>query len=902
MEKEEYPWYASNIREAIDQWQSDPETGLSIEETQRRLQQFGANELEEVQKESRIQAFLRQFSDFIVLVLLIAVVISILVGEWLDALAILAIVIANAAIGFFQEYRAEKAIAALRKLAAPTAEVIRNSTPQHTASRILVPGDIILIETGNSVPADARLISSTLLKVTEASLTGESAPITKMADLVLDRDTPLAERRNMVFSGSSVNYGKGKAMVTATGMHTELGKIATLVQSVNVEPTPLQRRLSQVGKFLGTLFLGLSAMIFVLGVLRGEPALDMFLTSISLAVAAIPEGLPAVVTISLAFGVQRMVKRNVLIRRLPAVETLGSVSQICTDKTGTLTEGKMAVTRIYVHDKEFHITGLGFEPEGQILLDTRPVQVREYGSLELALRIAVLCNDAQLVKNNNWEIIGDPTEGSLLVAAAKAGLWKDKLEWQFPMIFEIPFASERKRMSTIRKDSLGQQIAFVKGAPDVVLDLSTHLQIDEHVIPLDEKNRALLIQMNGAMAADALRVLAVAYKNLTGEEELEQIEEDLTFVGLFGMIDPPRQEVKLAIEKCKDANIGVTMITGDHELTATAIARALGIMGRQDMAISGNEIDRLSDEKLESLVEKIRVYARATAEDKLRIVRAWKARGHIVAMTGDGVNDAVALKEADIGIAMGITGTDVSKEASDMVLTDDNFNSIVAAVEEGRVIYENIKKFIYYLLSCNSAEVLTMLLAFIVGLPLPLLPLQILWINLVTDGLPALALGIDPAEPGIMSRSPRNPKERVINLRTGMLLAFQGCLMAGIALTSFTMTLGRTDGDLNMARTVAFGTLSFTQLLHALNWRSMTHSLLSIGILRNWFLIAAIIISGSIQMAALYLPFLQPVFNTVPLDLNTFLSMVAFSSIPLFVMEIAKFAWRISVRMKRAGQ
>jgi Ca2+-transporting ATPase len=878
--------------------------GLTEEEARLRLPQQGFNELLEAPPASPLALFAAQFSNLIVWVLIGAAIVSGLLREWLDSAAILTIVLLNAILGLVQEYKAERSLAALRKLSVATARVIREGAIRTIPARELVPGDLLLVEAGDHVPADARLVYATMLRTQEAALTGESTPVDKTADALPDQALPLADRRNMLLLGTDVIAGKGRAVVAATGLRTELGHIASMIEKAGNEGTPLQRRLEQLGHVLLYLSLGIVSVVFLLGLLRGEPLVGMFLTAVSLAVAAIPEGLPAIVTVTLALGVTRMVKRHALIRRLPAVETLGSTTVICTDKTGTLTKNEMTVTRLHAGGRLFEVTGEGYAPVGEI---HEASNVRSGGAdlgsnrpetLDRLLTAAVLCNGATLREEQGvWRIIGDPTEGALLVAAAKCRLFKDHLEADHAFLGEVPFDPERKMMTVVRKTTQGAA-AYVKGAPDLLLQRCTQwVTVDGRVEPLSESARRQILDMNSAFAQDALRVLGLAERTLERQPDAyraNDIEQDLIFLGLAAMKDPLRPEALAAVKTCREAGIRTVMITGDHQETATAIARELGLMNGF-AATSGLELDRLTDEELSEQVERISVYARVSAEHKLRIVRAWKARGAIVAMTGDGVNDAPAVKEADIGVAMGLTGTDVTKEASAMVVTDDNFASIAAAVEEGRGIYDNIRKSVHYLLSCNTSEVLVMLLAALFGLPLPLLPAQILWINLVTDGLPALALAVDPADPGLMRRPPRQPDRRFLSKQRIIFLFVQGLFMALVTIAAFAFCLYGMDRDLERARTVAFTVLVMIQLFHSFNCRSDRHSLFTIEWLTNKPLLWAAIGSAALQALILLAPWTREMFNVAPFDPEHWALAIGLGLLPLLAME----AWKRACRMTR---
>ncbi len=899
--------------------ETDLEHGLTAEQVAERLARFGYNELPEEAPTPLWKRFLEQFKSFLVIILLVAAAISLGIAifkpeggkeEYIDAAAILAIVILNAVLGVVQESRAETALRALREMAAPNARVIRDGHVQNVPARELVPGDIVLLEAGNYVPADLRLAEAANLRIEEAALTGESVPVEKRAGEVLDEDVPLGDRANCAFMGTVVSYGRGNGVVVATGTHTQLGLIAEMLRSYEVEPTPLQRKLDQLGRWLGIVSLVVCGIIFALGLLRQQDLLEMFLTAVSLAIAAVPEGLPAVVTICLALGTQRMLRRHALIRNLPAVETLGSATVICSDKTGTLTQNEMTVVKVWAEGKAYNVEGRGYQPWGEIFGGHQPVDLKKEGGLTGVLLAGLLCNDARLEKVERegeevrYRMVGDPTEGALVVLAAKAGLWREKVEAALPRVHEIPFDSVRKRMTTIHRWADGgsevrlpflaasPDMAFIKGAPDLLLERCTHLLQDGQVRPLQEPERQAILEVMDGMAGDALRVLAFACRPL---EEVpahlspEEVEGDLIFLGLAGMIDPPRPEVRQAIRTARQAGIKTIMITGDHKRTAMAIANDLHMFTPGLKGLTGEELDTLSEEKFLELAPIVDVYARVSPEHKVRIVDALKARGHIVAMTGDGVNDAPALKRADIGVAMGITGTDVAKEAADMVLTDDNYASIVAAVEEGRVIFANIRKFVYYLLSCNVGEILIVLVATVLSLPaLPFLPIHLLMLNLVTDGFPALALGMEPAEPGMMKRPPRPPEEPIINREMWWGTATQGALIATATLIAFALGLHWFEGDITNAQTFAFATLVVSELLRALTARSERAALWELGLLSNRTMLWAIATSLLVLVAIIYLPFLQPVFHTEPLAAKEWALLLPLSLIPMVGAEVRK--------------
>jgi Ca2+-transporting ATPase len=888
-------WTLSDEQVALE-LHSHPQQGLSDRQYQEHLRQYGLNQLPEKKGRSPLSIFLSQFQEFIVWVLAAAAMVSGFLGEWIDAAAILAIIVLNAVLGFIQEYRAEKSMAALKKLASPFSRIIRGGRHQSVASADLVPGDLVELEAGDHIPADARLTWVTPNFCTqEASLTGESAPVAKTAALLEKEDCPLADRTNMVFLGTAVVSGKARAMICQTGRQTELGNIAGMLQTIEEDQTPLQRRLEEFGKWIVYICFVLVGVIFVLNLLRGGKIIDVFLISVSLAVAAIPEGLPAVVTVALAIGMQRMLKRHVLIRKLPAVETLGCATVICSDKTGTLTRNEMTVQAIFADNALFDVSGIGYRPQGEFKLNQMTITPESYPGLQKTLLCSLLCNGAQLVeKDRCFVILGDPTEGAMLTAAAKTNLWKEQQEKLYPFVEELPFDSDRKCMTVIRK-AQGKVVAYVKGAPDILLSKCTRIEENGAVIEFGAGLKERILTVSGQLADRALRVLGVAFREVEtvpSNYNIQSIEHQLTWVGLIGMIDPPREEVKAAVAECKQAGIKTVMITGDHKNTAAAVARELGFFTEKSLALTGEELDRMSQEQLEEEVEQVAVYARVSPEHKLRIVKAWRKRGDVTAMTGDGVNDAPAVKEADIGVAMGITGTDVTKEVADMVITDDNFTSIVAAVREGRGIYDNIQKFIHYLLSCNTGEILVMFIASILGWPVPLLPIQILWVNLVTDGLPALALGMEPMEATIMQRPPRKTHQSLITKSRGVLLLIQGVFIAACCLLAFYYVLFIEKGPLARAMTAAFLVLSCSQLFHSFNCRSMTQSVWRIGFFTNPQIIAAFLISLLLQLAAVSVPMLQKIFKTESLNWIEWLIVLMLSSFPLWAMEAVKWLHR----------
>lgn len=902
-------WYQVGIDEAARILDSDLLNGLDDAKVQAKREKFGSNELEEESGKSVWAMFFGQFKEFLVILLFIAAVLSGFLGEWLDSIVIMTIVILNAVIGVFQEYKAEQSLAALKRLSAPLAKTLRNGHIKSIPSQELVPGDVVILEAGDFVPADARLIEAVNLKIEEAALTGESVPVEK-TNAVLTQELPLGDQKNLVFMSTVVTYGRGKAIVVKTGMNTEIGQIASLIKQTVPELTPLQQKLDEFGKYLGTLAIVVCALIFVLGWLRGENLTAMFLTSVSLAVAAIPEGLPAIVTIVLAIGVQRLAKQRAIIRKLPAVETLGAATVICSDKTGTLTQNQMTVKKVFTAGEWYDVTGQGYNPSGEYLKDGKSTtQVKEI-PLKTLLLCGVLCNDAILEEDWNgenqvWKIIGDPTEGALVVAAAKAEMNKNQLARDYERVMELPFDSDRKLMTTINKGSLPhirfQKIeketpqglwAITKGAPDIVLGRCSSILTADGIKELTPSLKDELMRHNGTMAQDALRVLGVAVRRMAEANriDLKTTEEKLTFVGFWGMIDPPRPEVKDSITECRTAGIKPVMITGDHRDTATAIAAELGLLKEGELVLTGQELDTIDDDELGRKVERISVYARVSPQHKVRIVNIFRNKGHVVAMTGDGVNDAPALKRADIGAAMGITGTDVAKSASEMVLADDNFATIVGAIREGRVIYENIKKAVYFLLSCNLGEIFGILLAILLQLPVPLLAIQILWVNLVTDSFPALALGMEPAEPGIMKRKPRKKEEGIFVKGMKRTILVEGFLIGAIMITAFYIGT-YANGSLEQGRTMAFATLSLSQLFHVFNFRSVRNSIFERGLAVNKLLIGASIFSGLIQFAVMLVPAFRPIFRVVPLDFSHWLIVIVFAIATVPLVEIWKLVF-----------
>lgn len=883
-------WHTLTLDKATKLLATDIIQGLTKEEAEERLSQYGLNQLHATQGTKWWILLLNQFKNVLTVILLSASILSGFLGHLTEAFAIAVIVLFAVILGFIQEYRAERAIEALRHLAAPTAIVIRSGKELEIPAAQVVPGDIILLNTGNRVPADARLIEGVNLKIDEAALTGESVPVDKKDSFITQGEIPLGDRKNMLYAGTSATYGRGRGLVVATGMETEFGKIAGLLQTVETSETPLQKNLDKVGKILAKFALLIVAVIVVLGLVRGQPFLEIFIFGIALAVAVVPEALPAVVTISLAIGVQRMVKRHALVRRLPAVETLGSTSIICTDKTGTLTKDEMTVRKVYLLDKDIllDITGAGYKPQGEFLLKDKPFSFNNL--ITELLRAGILSSDAQLLQSNNeWEIKGDPTEGALVVLGAKASLNKEILDDQFPRVAEIPFSSETKRMTTLHKIASDRQVAYSKGAVEVILSSCNKYLTEEGEKELNQTLQEKVLATAGMFAKDALRVLALAYKK---DAHLEDAEQQLTFLGLVGMIDPPRPEAKSAIQKCQEAGIRLMMITGDHPITAEAIAHELGLLRPQGKVVTGVELDQMNDEVFVDTLKAIDVCARVSPAHKLKVVTVLQEQGYVVAMTGDGVNDAPALKKADIGIAMGIAGTDVSKEAAAMNLTDDNFASIVSAIEEGRIIFGNIKKYLMYLLSSNIGEIGLIILATLFGLPLPLSAVQILYINLATDGLPALALAVDPPEVDVMRRPPRKNGSGIFSRSVVILMVIGGLWSAliNISLFVWSQNSGR---SIQEAMTMVFVSLVLIEFFKAYNFRSDRQSVFS-KIFANKWLNRAILWELLLLSLILYVPFLQKVFNVFSLTVNDWIIIGSFALTIVPVLEFTK--WIIKKR------
>lgn len=920
------------IEELVSDFQTHLERGLTQAQAQERIARFGRNELTERARPGFLALLWDQFKNFLVIILIIAAVVSLALGEYVDSFAIMFIVLLNAVVGVIQESKAEQALAALQKMAAPQAQVIRDGQQIAIPGRDIVVGDIVLLEAGNYVPADLRLVESVNLKIEEASLTGESVPVEKHASVVLDKEIPLGDRKNTAFMGTLISYGRGKGIVTGTGMNTQIGLIAEMIQSYETEDTPLQKKLEHLGKVLGTACLAICALVFIYGLFRDTHLVDafsggfveyltaekknivhLFMTAVSLAIAAVPEGLPAIVTICLALGMQRMIKHNALIRKLPAVETLGCATVICSDKTGTLTQNQMTVVQAWAGSTGFRVTGEGYCPSGEFFVGKEPFVPHTDPDATLLLQGALVCNDARLEETldeagaPSWQIIGDPTEGAMIVAAAKGGYRRDELEQALPRIQEIPFDSERKRMATIHRVAGAQVqapaaspasaplIAFVKGAPDVVLDLCGQRLEGGKTISLTPDMREAILAQNRDMASRALRVLAVACRpmhELPSSMTPETVEKDLIFVGLLGMIDPPRPEVIEALKVARGAGLKSIMVTGDYKDTAKAIARDIGLLTPGGLVLTGPEIERLSDADLVDRVGRLDVCCRVSPQHKTRIVDALKTQGHVVAMTGDGVNDAPALKRANIGVAMGIVGSDVAKQTADMILTDDNFASIVAAIEQGRIIYSNIRKFVYFLLACNVGEILIIFGSMLVGLPIPLRPVQLLWLNLVSDGAPALALGLEKGDPDIMKDPPRSPQEPVINQDMAIGIGVIGLVDALAVLGVFVLALQRYPGQLAAAQTIAFVTLCSSELIRAFTARSEHHSVFSIGVFSNRWMVWAVGVSFLLVLMVVYVPFLRPFFDTVPLTAGDWLFMLPFFFASPAAMELLKVHFR----------
>lgn len=918
-------WHLLESAHVLKELDVKPKRGLSSTEVDQRQAKYGLNEIEEGESRSKLAILTDQFRDVMVLILIAAAVVSFVLavieghGEYLDSIVILAIVIINAVLGYVQENRAEQAMAALKELASPNTKVRRDGKTQIVPAKELVPGDVVLLEAGDAISADARIIESSNLRVQEASLTGESEPVRKHIDSLTGENTPLGDRKNMVYMGTAVTYGRGTVVVAETGMQTELGNIAQLIQNVDNEQTPLQKRMAQLGKTLALAVLGIITIVVILGLLRAdtidqEVIIELFLTAVAMAVAAIPEGLPAIVTISLALGAQKMLERNALIRKLPAVETLGSITTICSDKTGTLTQNRMTVQVLDLADEKLVLQGRkeGGDPEFKLVEGNE-----DLATIELLLVASALCNDAEIEADAKspmgYKTIGDPTEAALLVAAEVYGLTKPRLTELFPRVGELPFSSDRKRMTTVHrvtKDAIEQVDphaigtfsqfatgygAFSKGALNHMMALSKYVWVHDHIEPMDASWEQRIQEHHDEMALQGLRVLGVAIRVYDEKPAESELEKDMTFVGIVGMMDPPRPEVRDAVAETVTAGIRPVMITGDHPITAKQIAKQLNIAKDGDRVVTGQELAVMPMEELENIVETVPVFARVAPEHKLNIVQALQNKGHVVAMTGDGVNDAPALRRSDIGVAMGITGTDVSKEASEMVILDDNFATIVSAVKEGRTIYDNVRKFLQYILTSNAGEIYVMLFGPLLGMPLPLIPLQILWINLVTDGLPGLALSVEPSEPDTMTRKPFAPDESIFSRGIGPRILWAGLLMGIVALgVGYAGFAGwitpPADSDPTLWwRTLVFNTLTLSQMGNALAIRSNRESIFKIGLRSNMLLVYAVILTFLLQLAVIYVPFLQAIFKTTALSAGDLLLTLVLSSIVFLAIELEKW-------------
>lgn len=887
--------YKQGLDEVLANYSVNPSNGLTDLEVATQFEKYGYNRLEEEKGESFLRKLIRQFQDFLVIILIVASIFSAVTGDYFEALLIIAIVVLNALLGVYQEGRAEKAVEALQKMASPTARLLRNGKQVQVPSEEVVPGDIVLLEAGDIVPADVRLIESSNLAAEEAALTGESVPVEKHAVDLGQEDLPLGDRQNMLYSSTAVTSGRGTAVVVGTGDVTEMGKIAGQLHSIEDEQTPLQKSIDQLGKMLGLVLLGVVIITFLVGLLRGGDVRDLLMTSISLAVAAVPEGLPAIVTIVLSLGMGRMAQQNSIVKRLLAVETLGSVDIICSDKTGTLTQNEMTVTRVYVGGETYEVSGVGYAPEGTITSSEGKVSEGAIpDNLSRLLTIASLCNEAELQENEGaWGILGDPTEASLLALARKAGFVRSDLQNKYPRIGDLPFDSSRKMMSVFHTDFSDGTLSLTKGAPDIILKRSSRELTPDGVVELTDARRQEILDVNNTYAQSALRVLSFAYSEHP-DGDFETAEENLIFVGLVGMIDPARPEVRDAMALCHQAGIRAVMITGDYRETALAIARDLNMMKEGDLVFSGTELDGMSDEDLRAVVDQVAVFARVSPEHKLRIVNALRANGHITSMTGDGVNDAPALKQADIGVAMGITGTEVSKGAADMILTDDNFATIVTAVQEGRIIYANIRKFVNFLLSCNIGEVLVIFLSILILGPqmIPLVPIQLLWLNLVTDSFPALALGQEKGESDIMLQPPRRSDSRILNKDMIWSIATQAIAIFASVYIAFNFGLARYGTEAGLphdgARTYAFVTLILAELLRAYSSRSEHESVFKIGLFSNKTMLKATAISFVLLILVIYIPFLDTVFHTIPLGILEWLLLIGLALIPFIVGELFK--------------
>jgi len=873
-------YYTQSAEEALKTLNTTQE-GLTSKEARVRQKQYGTNELEHKHKVAAWQLFFSQFKNGLIILLIFAGILSLFLGEKIESIAIFCIIMLNSILGFVQEYRAEKAIEALEKISAPTAKVMRDGTEQKIPAKDLVPGDIVVLEAGDLVPADGRIIQQSSLQVDEASLTGESVPSKKTTEL-LKGHLLIADQENMAFKGTAATYGKALIAITAIGMQTELGKIAESLQETKEVQTPLQRKFAQLARQIGIIAMALICVVLITGTIQGNNLPQMIMFALALTVSTIPNSLPIIVTVSLSLGTKRLAKKNMLIKKLPAAESLGAATIICSDKTGTLTRNQMTITDIYTNNKHITVTGTGYKTKGDFYVGKTKLDPKK---IELLLRIGTLCNNAELTTNKKNEIIGDPTEGSLKVLAAKAGMSAAKLKKTYKFVEELPFDSDRKRMSVIYTNKKTQ--AYVKGAPDLLIKQCTHITDNGKTRKLTAKDRKEILAKNEEFAQNALRCLALAYKDVKKQKKyaMDSVEKGLTFVGLVGMIDPPREEVKEAVEKCRNAGIRVMVITGDHAVTAQAVAEKIGLFEQGDVVLTGQDIDGMSDTQLAKKIEDIRIIARALPIQKSCIVDALKKKGHVVAMTGDGVNDAPALKKADIGIAMGITGTDVAKEVAKGTLVDDNFATIVGAIEEGRNIYNKIIRSASYLLSCNAGEITSVFIAIMLNFPLPLLPLQLLLMNLLTDDLPALGLGAEPSDPSVMDEPPRDPKEKPITGRIFLNIAIFGLIMGLGTLFMFNQYL---NGSVSKAQTVAFTTLVMFQMFAVLSSRTLHHKLKDLNPLTNKWLFGAVVTSILIQIAVVYWAPLQVVFGTVALTGLDWLKIIGIASMGFVMMEFSK--------------
>lgn len=892
-------WHEMRTEEVVEKINSNVKDGLSESEAKNRLLQFGTNELQEAERPNAFLVFLEQFKDFMVVVLLAATLISGLLGEYIDAVAIIAIVIINGVLGFFQERKAERSLQALKELSAPQVSVLRDKEWRKVASREIVAGDVVKFSSGDRIGADMRIVQASSLEIEESALTGESVPSVKRDTPVQGGDISIGDQENMAFMGTLVTRGSGVGIVVATGMNTAMGQIADLLQSAETTITPLQRKLEQLGKILIIVALFLTLLVVILGVIQGHNMYDMFLAGVSLAVAAIPEGLPAIVTVALSLGVQRMIKQKSIVRKLPAVETLGCASVICSDKTGTLTQNKMTVTHAWSGGNTWTVTGNGYDPAGEFIANDSK-DTTQNKSLQQLLTFGLICNHANILeKNNHFVLDGDPTEGALAVAAMKAGYTKEGLLKEFAIVKEYPFDSERKMMSMVVEDKQGKLFLITKGAPDVISGVSEFILWEGKKQLFTAKYESIVKDTVHVLASQALRNIAVAFKPLTHYHHSmteKDVEKELILIGIQGMIDPPRPEVKQAVKECKEAGIKTVMITGDHIVTAKAIAADIGILPMGGKVLEGKELQKMTQEELEEMVDDVYVFARVSPQHKLSIVKALQKKGHIVAMTGDGVNDAPAIKASDIGIAMGITGTDVAKEASSLVLLDDNFATIKSAIKEGRNIYENIRKFIRYLLASNVGEILVMLFAMLLALPLPLVPIQILWVNLVTDGLPAMALGLDQAESNVMKRRPRHPKEGVFARGLWWKIISRGFLIGLVTLIAFIIVYKQHPDELIYAQTVAFATLVMAQLIHVFDCRS-ERSIYHRNPFQNLYLVGAVISSVILMLIVIYYPPLQTIFHTVSLAPEEWLLIMGLASLPTFLLVGTLFTGKTKKNM-----